>query len=58
MALWVLTTKATLSRPADITDTSMADASNSTDTEWLRENMQQLIDNQAVMKEQLDTQKH
>jgi len=46
-------TTATLSRPTDITDTSMADTS-STDTEWLRENMQQLIDNQAVMKEQLD----
>jgi len=35
----------------------MADAS-SADTKWLRENMQQIIDNQAVIKEQLDAQKH
>ena len=54
MALWALTTKAILSRPADVTDTSMADAMTSVDTEWLRENMQQLMDNQVVMKEQLD----
>ena len=46
-------TTMTSSRPTDVTDTSIADAS-STDTEWLRENMQQLIDNQAVMKEQLN----
>jgi len=58
MAPWASTTKATSSRPANETDTSMTDASNSADTEWLRENMQQLIDNQAVIKEQLDAQKH
>jgi len=32
----------------------MADITTSADTEWLKENMQQLMDNQAVMKEQLD----
>ena len=32
-------TKATSSRPADVTDTSMADVSSSADVEWLRENM-------------------
>jgi len=58
MAPQASTTKATSSRPADITDTSMADATTNADTEWLKENMQQLIDNQAVMKEQLDTQRH
>jgi len=57
MALQALTTEAILSRPADVTDTSIADTS-STDTKWLRENMQQLIDNQAVMKQQLNKQKH
>ena len=36
----------------------MADASSSTDVEWLREQMQQVVDNQAVLKEQLDEQKH
>jgi len=46
-------TTVTLSRPTDVTDTNMADTS-STNVEWLRENMQQLIDNQAVIKEQLD----
>ena len=40
MAPQALTTKATSSRPTNVTDTSMADASNSADTEWLRENMQ------------------
>jgi len=45
MAPQALTTKATSSRPADIIDTSMADTSNSTDVKWLRENMQQLMDN-------------
>jgi len=49
MALQASTTKATSSRQADITDTSITETS-STDTEWLRENMQQLIDNQAVIK--------
>jgi len=43
-----------LSRPAGETDTNMADTMTSADTEWLKENMQQLIDNQAVIKEQLD----
>jgi len=38
-------TKATSSRLANITDTSMVDVSNSADVEWLRENMQQLMDN-------------
>ena len=37
--------KATLSRPADITDTSIADISNSAEVLWLRENVQQLMDN-------------
>jgi len=55
MAPQISTTKATSSRLANITNTSITDASSSTDTKWLRENMQQLIDNQAVMKEQLDT---
>ena len=44
MAPQALTTKATSSRPADKTDTSMADIT-SADTKWLKENMQQLIDN-------------
>jgi len=39
MAPQALTTKATSSRPADITDTSMADITTSADTEWLKENM-------------------
>ena len=51
-------TTVTSSRPTDITDTSMANISSNADTKWLRENMQQLIDNQVVIKEQLDTQKH
>jgi len=51
-------TEATSSRPADITDTNIADTTTSADTEWLKENMQQLIDNQAVIKEQLDAQRH
>ena len=58
MALQALMTKATSSRPADITDTNMSDATTSADTEWLKENMQQLIDNQVVIKEQLDAQRH
>ena len=41
-----------------MTDTSMADAMTSADTEWLKENMQQLMNNQAVIKEQLDAQRH
>ena len=53
-----ITAEATSSRPANITDTSIADASSSTDVKWLRENMQQLMDNQAEMKEQLNAQKH
>jgi len=57
MAPQALTTKATSSRPVDVTDTSMADVS-SADTEWIRENMQQLIDNQVVIKQQLNEQKH
>jgi len=44
MAPQVLTTKATLNRPADRTDTNIINTS-STDTKWLRENMQQLINN-------------
>ena len=36
----------------------MADTTTSADTKWLKENMQQLMDNQAVMKEQLDSRKH
>jgi len=51
-------TKATLSRQADVTDTSMADAMTSADTKWLKENMQQLMDNQVVIKKQLDAQRH
>jgi len=45
MAPQALITEATLSRPADVTDTSMVDASSSADVKWLRENMQQLMDN-------------
>jgi len=45
MAPQALTTKATSSRPANITDTSIMDISSSADVEWLRENMQQLMDN-------------
>jgi len=45
MAPQASTTEATSSRLADITDTSMADIMTSADTEWLRENMQQLMDN-------------
>jgi len=45
MAPQASTTKATLSRPADVTDTSITDAMTSADTEWLKKNMQQLIDN-------------
>ena len=58
MALKTALTTVTLSRPTDVTDTSMANASSSTDVEWLRENMQQLIDNQVAMKEQLNAGKH
>ena len=39
------------------TDTSMLDAS-SVDIEWLKENMRHLIENQDVLKEQLDTYKY
>ena len=51
------TAKATSNRPADITDTSMEDTSNA-DILWLKENIQQLINNQAVIKEQLNTTKY
>jgi len=51
-------TKTTSSRPADVTDTSIENVMTSADTKWLKENIQQLMDNQAVMKEQLDTQKY
>ena len=37
--------KATSSRLANIIDTSITDASSSTEVLWLRENIQQLIDN-------------
>ena len=57
MAPQASTTKATLSRPAGKTDTSITDTSN-TNTKWLRENMQQLIDNQVVIKQQLNKQKY
>ena len=57
MALKTTPTTVTLNRPTDMTDTSIVDINN-TDAEWLRENMQQLIDNQAVIKEQLNAQKH
>ena len=58
MAPQASTTKATSNRPADITDTSMADTITSADTKWLKENMQQLMDNQVVIKKQLDAQRH
>jgi len=45
MAPQTPTTKATSSRLINETDTSMTDATTNTDTEWLKENMQQLIDN-------------
>jgi len=57
MAPQASTTKATLSRQANKTDTSIVDI-NSADTKWLKENMQQLMDNQALMKEQLNTHKY
>jgi len=44
MALKTALTTATSSRLTDITDTSITDT-NSADTKWLRENMQQLMDN-------------
>jgi len=50
-------TTATTSRLADVQNTSIEDTS-STDIAWLKENVQQLIDNQAVIKEQLNAQKH
>ena len=58
MAPQALMTKATLNKPVNVTDTSMANTSSSTDIEWLKENMQQLMDNQAVIKEQLNAGKH
>ena len=39
------------------TDTSMPDAS-SADTEWLKDNMRYLIENQDVLKERLDAHRH
>ena len=50
-----MTAKATSSRPANVTDTSIADISSSAEISWLRENIQQLMDNQVVIKEQLNT---
>ena len=50
-------TEAILSRPADITNINIKNASN-TDVLWLKENVQQLMDNQVVIKEQLNAQKH
>jgi len=38
-------TTATTSRLADIQDTSIKNASSNSDIAWLRENIQQLIDN-------------
>jgi len=32
----------------------MADTMTNADTKWLKENMQQLMDNQVVIKEQLN----
>jgi len=34
-----MTTETTLSRPADVTDTNIADASNSAEVSWLKENV-------------------
>ena len=45
MAPQAPTTKATSSRQANITDTSMTDINSSTDIKWLREQMQQVVDN-------------
>ena len=53
----VTPTTATTSRSTDIQDTSIENTSN-IDIAWLKENIQQLMDNQAVIKEQLNTQKH
>jgi len=50
MALQAPTTKATSSRLVDVTDTSIVNVSSSADVKWLRENMQQVINNQVVMK--------
>jgi len=36
----------------------MKDINSSAEISWLRENIQQLMDNQAVIKEQLNAQKH
>jgi len=54
MAPQASTTEATLSRPADVTDTSIINTSSSADVTWLRENIQQLINNQVILKEQLN----
>ena len=40
-----MTAETTSSRPANITDTSMTDTSSNTEISWLRENVQQLMDN-------------
>jgi len=40
-----MTAEATLSKPADITDTNIADINNNAEISWLRENVQQLMDN-------------
>jgi len=58
MAPQALITKVTSSRPANVTDISIEDATTSADTKWLKKNMQQLMDNQAVIKEQLNIQKY
>ena len=53
MAPQALTIEMILSKLADVIDISMADTSN-TNTKWFRKNMQQLIDNQAMMKQQFN----
>ena len=53
MAPQAPTTEATSSRPANVIDISIKDASNA-DSKWIKKNMQQLIENQTAMKKQLN----
>ena len=57
MAPQAPTIKATSNRPADITGISIKNTNN-IDIMWLKENIQQLMDNQTVIKKQLNTKKH
>ena len=52
-----MTAEATSSRPANVTDTNIKNASSSADVSQLKKKVQQLMDNQAVIKEHLNAQK-